>query len=235
MKKKILLLALLPLFLVGCGTQTNNPDNKGDSEASDNDNNDAPDNQDDTNEDNPNTDNPDTPVNNEACVTYSVDFSNVEEGKSDADNFTSKMVSNLNGENDFVSSVAFEGTIQINSKKQTTAAGENIIRTLNFGTQKSDGVLIINFKETLKSLTIYASAQYSAYSNGSNYAVTMDDENILYVNNESWDLSPEDKTVVPETQEKTFDINASSVRLEGKAKKRVFVYKLDFTFELQSL
>ena len=155
-------------------------------------------------------------------VKYTVDFGSVDIKTTDSTSskFNEVMVANINQNATILERVEAEGYAQINDFGDTKA--------LIVSSNKKDGSLTFNFLKDLVSITITASP-YKKYIDYSD-SYSLDEEPVLIVNNETWNFETAVEKRDLDKIEKKFDINSSTLTIEGKAGKRVFIHSLEMEF-----
>ena len=172
--------------------------------------------------------------------THLVDFSLATTGfnNSNPTTFNTKLKNYINGDKDIVSSVTNEGYVQVSQIERvdtTSSSGTSIIHALIPCSGSQDGSVTINFVSTCTKVKIYAQPYYKtfwSYGEGESYVVSsIDAINVLEVNEETWDLTPNNELgTIPDKIEKEFEINSDHLALEAYMSQRVYIHKLEFTF-----
>ena len=161
--------------------------------------------------------------------TYTVDFSSdaIQTTDSTSSNFANVMKNNINLKNEIVSTVEGQGFCQINVNCKDH--DDKTFKSLIMSSKKQDGTLIFNFVKKIHSLTIYASPYASWIQYTKQWSV--DEESVLKVNEETWNITPFDTelTEVPVYQ-REFTIENTSATIDGTAGSRTIIRKIDFAF-----
>ena len=167
--------------------------------------------------------------------SYTVDFEHLGLTNSlqeSQKNFSELMTGYLSKERNEVTSIAYEGKVQIYHKAQEYQGKVYEVLALQVGSASDAGTLTINFSKNLSKVKLYSSPNFAfAYDKDSGeFVPSCDGYCRITVNNEEWVLGQFDADKGIERSEKEFTINSNKLTLSGNASERVYTYAMTFTF-----
>ena len=206
MKPKLLLAVLIPMFLIGCGQNSN------------------------TSGGGSGGDNPPEPE----TFEFDVDFTKATETNSEHDsNFIEKIKSNFVYEDtNLVSNLTKIDFVQVNHVDQVTTTASWTERALMFGSQTGNGQLDFTFTYKLISVRFIARTHTKLYVDQGQAGISSDKNSKLIVNNEQWLLSNR-STSDYGVDDKEFTITSNILQLKtlDEAYKRAWIFSATFVFE----
>lgn len=176
-----------------------------------------------------------TPYPEDTANSYTVDFEHLGLTNSlqeSQKNFSELMTGYLSKERNEVTSIAYEGKVQIYHKAQEYQGKAYEVLALQVGSASDTGTLTINFSKNLSKVKLYSSPNFAfAYDKDSGeFVPSCDGYCRITVNNEEWALGQFDADKGIERSEKEFTINSNKLTLSGNASERVYTYAMTFTF-----
>lgn len=170
--------------------------------------------------------------------THLVDFSTTSTGfnNSNSGTFNTKMKAFVNGGKEIVAAVTNAGYVQVSQLDMANSVEKGDVTVLHAlipSSGSKDGKITFSFSVAVSKVKVYAQPYYKTYVDGGNEPfinISKDQNSKLKINNETWNLTQEKEAdEIPDKVEKEFIITANSLTIEGYAKERVFIHKLEFT------